>query len=157
MDNPNAVKRMQEQKGFAKKYLAGFEEGEAILLSSGKEGLKQCGWHHVREAVLVTAEDDSPETLLEALAPLICREDMYLFSGELQNMQLTVRLGYRMDGSSANGIHAVSVNGDGELSVKRMMYANHMEAVCAPGKAPFSFPWQMAWIGRNWNKGPSRL
>lgn len=139
LNHPDAVKQMQEQKGFAERYLAGFQEGEAILLALGKEQLERCGQRHVRDAAAVIGADDSPETLLRALVPLVCREDLYLFSGEPGNMQLAARLGYRLDGSSANAVHAISVNGDGELFVKRMMYANHMEAVCAPGGAPFFF------------------
>lgn len=137
LDSPDAVRQMQEQKEFARVHLEGICEGEAILLTTKRERIyeqKQC---HAKEAVAVVAEDDVPETLLKALLPLICREDLYLFSRSSQSAQLAVRLGVRAEGSSVNEVHAAAVGENGKLTVKRMMYANHMEAVCEYEKPPF--------------------
>ena len=139
LDSPDVLRQMQEQKGFAGRYLDGIEEGEAILLTT--ESGRAAGFpkRHAEEAVAAVVEDDAPETVLEALLPLVCREDLYLFSGEEQSAALAVRLGARAGGSASVGIHALRQGTDGRINVKRMMYANHMEAVCDPGEAPFFF------------------
>lgn len=139
LDHIDAVKQMQEQKGFAAAYLKGMEEGEAVLITTKKERAYRQKTCHAQEAVAAVVEDHAPETILNALMPLICRDDLYLFSGDSQNAQLAVRLGVRAGGSSANGIHGIADGREGEILVKRMMYANHMEAVCTPGKPPFFF------------------
>lgn len=139
LDAPDVSRQMEEQKGFAKAYLQKMEEGEAILLTAVSGRASGYGQRHAEHAVAAVVEDRAPETVLKALEPLICPEDLYLFSGEEQNAALAVRLSVRARGSAANSIHAVLLEGDRKLRIKRMMYANHMEAVCDPGKPPFFF------------------
>lgn len=139
LDSPDVQRQMQEQKGFAETYFKGIDEGEAILYSTKSGCASGCGQSHAKEAVAAVLEDDAAETILKALEPLICREDLYLFSGEEQNAALAVRLGARTGGSAANGVHEIRTGADQRLTVKRMMYANHMDAVCDPGEPPFFF------------------
>lgn len=139
LDSADVLRQMQEQKGFAEAYLGGIPEGEAILLTTEPGRASGPAKRHAKEAVAAVVEDDAPETVLEALLPLICREDLYLFTGGDLNGALAVRLGVRAGGSSVNAVHALMTGEDGKLTVKRMMYANHMEAVCDPGQPPFFF------------------
>ena len=139
LDSADVLRQMQEQKGFAEAYLGGIPEGEAILLTTEPGRASGPAKRHAKEAVAVVVEDDAPETVLEALLPLICREALYLFAGGDLNGALAVRLGVRAGGSSVNAVHALMTGEDGKLTVKRMMYANHMEAVCDPGQPPFFF------------------
>ena len=137
--SPDVQRQMQEQKGFAEKYLDGVDEGETILLGTKPDFASGLGQSHTKEAVAAVLEDESAETILKALEFLICPEDLYLFSGEEQNTALAVRLGARTGGSASNGVHGILTGTDQGLVVKRMMYANHMEAVCDPGEPPFFF------------------
>lgn len=137
MDAPDVRMQMQEQKGFAETYLSEWTKGEAILLTASREKLYQCDQSNAKEAIAAVAENDVPETFLEALMPLICNDDLYLFSGELQNVQLAVRMGYRTGGSSVNGAHGIFAEDNGQVTVRRMMYANHMEAVCGLCRPPY--------------------
>ena len=139
LDSPDVFRQMQEQKAFAGLYFDGIDEGEAILLTTESRRIRELPKRHARDAAAAVVEDDAPETVLNALQPLICQEDLYLFSGEEQNAALAVRLGARTGGSSANNTHAVLPGSGQRLKVKRMMYANHMEALCDPGKPPFFF------------------
>lgn len=139
LGSPDVRRQMEEQKGFAERYFRGMEEGEAILLGTKPgfaSGLRQ---GHAKEAVAAVLEDDAAETILKALESLVCPEDLYLFSGEESNAALAVRLGVRTGGSASNGVHGILAGADQKLAVKRMMYANHMEAVCDPGESPFFF------------------
>lgn len=135
-DSLNAKRQMEEQLGFAEMYLGGMNAGEAILITKDCRNIEQYTYSHAEEASVAVVENDSAETILEALKPLICGEDIYLFSGELQNTQIAVRLGYRMDGCSMNGVHGMVSDSSGRILVKRMKYANHMEAVCEPAGFP---------------------
>lgn len=135
-DSLNAIRQMQEQLGFAERYFGGIEEGEAILITKNRGSVRQYTCSHAEKAVAAVVEEDSAETILEALKPLICEADIYVFSGELQNAQVAVRLGYRLKGSSVNGVHAIERGNSGEICVRCMKYANHMEAVCEPGGFP---------------------
>lgn len=146
----DCVKQMQEQAGFAEEYLSELEEGEAVILCQDAQTIKDLGCRHSREAVLLTAENYEPEAFLKELADWMEPSDLYLFGSDYSGGELCVRAAARAGGSSAVSVHGLEAAAESEietaaqyaaesggLTVRKMVYSNHMEAAFVMERGPF--------------------
>lgn len=84
---------------------------------------------------MVAAPDYSPEAVLEVLEQEADSEELYIFGSGYSGIELSVRLSERLGGSSVTSVHALEA---GEpVTVRKMVYANHMEGTFAMKKGPY--------------------
>ena len=67
----DVLRQMEEQMGFAQKYLNGMEQGEAIIYCRSAEDVQKLERHHSKEAVLISAREYAPEAVLHGLCDRI--------------------------------------------------------------------------------------
>lgn len=114
--------QMQELVGFAEKFL--------------DDGV------HVRrgETYILQGNEYTPEAALEQLETVLDSEHLYVFGSDETSAGMAVRAAIRGKGSSVTDIHGVEVDcSDSTISViaKKMVYANHMEAVFVMKQGPY--------------------
>ena len=131
----DAICQMEEFHAFQDAFLKDSEQGEVYILCRGNEDIELLARHIAENAVVVAAPDYSPEAVLEVLEPEADSEDLYIFGSGYSGIELSVRLSERLGGSSVTSVHALEA---GEpVTVRKMVYANHMEGTFAMKKGPY--------------------
>lgn len=141
----DVLRQMEEQMGFAQKYLNGMEQGEAIIYCRSAEDVRRLERHHSKEAVLISAREYAPEAVLHGLCDRITDGGLYIFGNDAAGTELSVRMAARLSGSSVPEAESLWLSeestGDSELinkiHVMKMVYANHMEAAFVMERAPY--------------------
>lgn len=141
----DVLRQMEEQAGFAKKYLTGMEQGEAVIYCRDAGAVQGLHVHHLGEAVLILAEEYVPESVLDVLCGRADPGGFYIFGNDDSSIELSVRMAARLSGSSVTEAETLQFQegtaedgGPGHgIVVSRMVYANHMEASFAMEKAPY--------------------
>lgn len=141
----DVLRQMEEQMGFAQKYLDGMEQGEAIIYCRTAEDVQRLGVHHSKEAVLIRAKEYAAEAVLHGLCNRTGTEELYIFGNDDSSIELSVRMAARLSGSSVTEAKKIRTSekpegdsGSGnKLHATKMVYANHMEAVFAMEKGPY--------------------
>lgn len=119
----NWEKQMQEQAGFAERFF-----------DKMKKEVRQ------GETYFLQGEMYTAEAALECLETVLKPKDLYLFGSDETSAGLAVRAAVRGNGSSVTNIHGAEVICNGGVSsiiAKKMVYANHMEAVFAMEQGPY--------------------
>ncbi len=119
----NWEKQMQEQVGFAERFL----DAEGVRSQRG-------------ETYIFQGEGYTSESALEQLEAILKPEDLYVFGSHEISSGMAVRAAVRGKGSSVTDIHGIEVCYAGmttSVVVKKMVYANHMEAVFAMEQGPY--------------------
>lgn len=141
----DVLRQMEEQMGFAQKYLNGMEQGEAIIYCRTAKDVQRLGNHHSKEAVLIKAGEYAPETVLHGLCDRTGTEELYIFGNDDSSIELSVRMAARLSGSSVTEAEKLQIPeesaGDSEsnnkIHVTKMVYANHMEAAFIMERGPY--------------------
>lgn len=131
----DAIRQMEEFNAFQEAFLKDAEQGEAYLLCRGNEEIELPARNIAKNAVAVVAPDYSPEAILEILEQEASPEDLYIFGSGYSGIELSVRLSERLGGSSVTSVHALDLKES--LTVRKMVYANHMEGTFAMKKGPY--------------------
>ncbi len=137
--------QMEEQKGFAQKYLAGMEQKEAIIYCRNPEDVQKIQAHHAKEAVFIKSQEYVPEHILQVLCSQAGTEELYIFGSDDSGMELAVRMAARLLGSSVTEAEKLYLPVKGQensgknhgISVSKMVYANHMEGIFAMKRGPY--------------------
>lgn len=128
-------KQIQEQKAFKDRYLKEMEEGETYIYCKDAQMVSEMSTHHTEKAVVITAPEYVPEKCLKVLCELMNSEDLYIFGSDFSGIELAVRSAARSGGSSVTAVSGVDA--EDNLIVRKMVYANHMEAGFQMEKGPF--------------------
>lgn len=119
----NREKQMQELNGFAERFLD-------VAGVQAKRG----------ETYIFQGETYTPEAALAQLETVLKPEDLYVFGSDENSAGMAVRAAVREGGSSVTDIHGAEINCHGpaiSIAVKKMVYANHMEAVFVMERGPY--------------------
>ncbi len=113
--------QMEEALGFVKSNLQTDDIKPGNLYIYGKDGAP-----YTQEQVLAELEKEVQE------------EDLYVFGNGEENTAMAVRLAARCHGSSVTDVQAVESSWtDSGIAVRKMVYANHMEALFQMEKGPY--------------------
>lgn len=138
----DVYRQMEEQKGFAEKYLAGMEQGEAIVYCRKAEDVQRLKACHAKEAVFIQSLEYVPENILHVLCSRADAGELYIFGSDGSGIELAVRMAARLLGSSVTEAKKLYLSGEGrgkgqDVFVSKMVYADHMEAVFAMEQEPY--------------------
>ncbi len=140
----DARRQMEEQAGFARKYLGGLVQGEAIIYCKSAEDIQELQANHAKEAIIITGSQYVPEAILETLCARADSGGLYIFGSDGSGVELAVRMAARLSGSSATEVGALHLPEKQEaayeickLYISKKVYANHMEAVFSMDQGPF--------------------
>lgn len=128
-------RQMEEMNAFREAFLEGFEEGEAYILSKTASEAEAESLCIAENAVILSAQDYSPEAVLEGLCQEAAEDDLYIFGSGFGGTELAVRMAERTKGSSVTAVHALEAKE--QLMVKKMVYSNHMEGTFQMKKGPY--------------------
>ncbi len=154
----DARRQMEEQAGFARKYLGGLVQGEAIIYCKSAEDIQELQANHAKEAIIITGSQYVPEAILETLCARADSGGLYIFGSDGSGVELAVRMAARLSGSSATEVGALHLPEKQKLTevgalhlpekqeatyeicklyISKKVYANHMEAVFSMDQGPF--------------------
>ena len=128
-------RQLEEFCAFKRAFLSESEEGEAFILCRDMSDAEKLNGHVSKNAAAVTAGEYCPETVLAALHGEILPEDLYIFGSGYSGTELAVRLAERAGGSSVTAVH--SLEKKERLTVRKMVYANHMEGAFCMRRGPY--------------------
>lgn len=121
--------QMEEALGFVKSNLQTDDIKPGNLYIYGKDGAP-----YTQEQVLAELEKEVQE------------EDLYVFGNGEENTAMAVRLAARCHGSSVTDVQAVESSWtDSGIAVRKMVYANHMEALFQMEKGLTVSRWHVEW------------
>lgn len=167
----DVIRQLEEFCAFKNAFLKNEEEGEAYILcreAAEAEKLAEC---ISGKAVVITAKEYSPESVLDVLADEIDLEDLYIFGSGFGGMEICVRLAARTGGSSVTSVHALemevpppsgqdttgqnaeSLASARRVSVRKMVYSNHMEAAFRMNKGPYCVSLAKGMDRQQWSDG----
>lgn len=131
----DVLRQMEELNAFQEAFLADACQGETFILCRGKEDVERLKSRISENAAVVAAPDYSPESVLQVLEKEANPEELYIFGSGYSGIELCVRLSERLGGSSVTSVHALEMGES--VTVRKMVYANHMEGTFAMKKGPY--------------------
>lgn len=129
------IRQLEELSAFKEAFLSVAEEGESYVMCRNRADVEKLGRCVCESVVVLTAKEYSPEAVLAVLEKEIVREDLYIFGSGFAGTELSVRLAARVKGSSVAAVHSLKIAET--LTVKKMVYANHMEGTFSMKKGPY--------------------
>ena len=110
------------------------KEGNTIIIcgreQDGDDRKRLAEMAPTSSVIFILMDYYSPEPVLDFLAERADEEAIYLFGSTPSGVELAVRLGARLGGSSLTGACRLYQSGD-ELLAEKMVYSNHMKGTFA--------------------------
>lgn len=125
----------EELHCFRNSFLSELEQGNTFLLCECKAKISPDKSQLTRKVIPICAKSYTAEAVLHELCSMMNAEDVYVFGSGFYGTELAVRAAKRMGGSSASGVCAFTAKED--VTVKKMVYSNHMEGTFHMKKAPY--------------------
>jgi|GEM_PF-507967 len=107
----NVRRQMEEQKGFAEKYLSGMEQKEAVIYCRETGNVQKLRARHAKDAVFILSPKYVPEIVLDALCSHADSEEVYIFGSDDTSIELAVRMAARLSGSSVTEAEKLFLRG----------------------------------------------
>lgn len=133
-------KQAREINGFIQNQDLEYEPGNTIIICGrerdGDDKQQLAEMAPTKSVIFVIVDHYDPEKVMDFLERTAGMKDIYLFGSGYSGVELAVRLGKRLDGSSIVG--AVSLSGQNEqIYVEKMVYSNHMKGRFKMRQAPY--------------------
>lgn len=125
----------EQLQGFRNAFLSDLEEGSTFILCESKAAIPSEKKQLTGTLIPICAKTYTAEVVLHELCGLMNTEDVYIFGSGFYGTELAVRAAERLGGSSAAGVHAFAA--EAAVTVKKMVYSNHMEGTFRMKKAPY--------------------
>lgn len=124
---------------FIRKNLAGVDESQSVIIFSDETGLDQTIRHApTTEISLLKVSRYQPEMILDALEGFFEQHqvDLILFASDFAGSELSVRLAYRLQGSSLVGVDGIEFDNN-RFICHKSVYSNHLRGVFELRHKPF--------------------
>ena len=129
------LRQMEEMSGFRKQFLFDLEEGEMIVLAQDAGEIQKVKRALKKQATLLSAPYYLAEIFLDELCKWMGSDDIYIFGNDFSGNELAVRAAAKINGSAVTSVHGIVIE-DEAVSVKKMVYSNHLEGTFCVKKLP---------------------
>lgn len=133
-------KQSDEICGFIRLMELESEQGNTFIICDGKQDgddkRKLAEMAPTKSVIFVIVDHYNPEVVLDCLEKNGEIESLYLFGSNYAAVELTVRFGKRMGGSSFTGCLAIAEYED-YIHAEKMVYSNHMKGTFQIQQKPY--------------------
>lgn len=135
----NFISQAEEIHGFLEGNVHRTMEGNTIIFYDDDNRKSELiGNSPTPNIKLIKVSRYQPENILAILKQLELNEDvdLYLFPSDFTGSELSVRFGYRMEGSSLVSVNKIDIK-EGCLACHKAVYSNHMQGEFVLRKRPY--------------------